>query len=346
MGNILENHDVLGVIYDFTNDEHCTLVCKEWYNIILKNSCQCVKCNKLYKIFGTTHWITDDEDPICHGYYGNYTAIEYYKSIKNILKSYPKFIKAINRQSYTLCELAIRYDPTTIQYIKHKTPVLCDMAVNRNYECIKYIELPSEELCLKVVSHNGLLLKYIKNQTSLICYKALKNNINAFQYMNEEFQTDEICEYVLNKNHQLISFIKNIKEQHYLQVFKSHPNYFDLLFPKTHGNAPGVIGDIMGGFMGVATMNNGEQNVAIGQNALNHIIDGSCNVGMGYQAGHNIINGNFNIMIGNEGVHQDDGIIRIGKDQIKNYQAGIYGNHVRGKPVYITEDGELGTYFC
>jgi hypothetical protein len=340
MGNMLENHDVLGLIYDFTNNDNCMLVCKEWQNIILKNALICIRCNKLYKIFGTTQWITDDEDPICHGYYGER---EYYKSIKNIIKSYPKFIKAINRQCYTLCELAIRYDPTTIQYIKHKTPVLCDMAVNSNYECIKYIESPSEELCLKIVSYDGLLLKYIKNQTSKICFNAIKNQVNSFQYMNEEFQTDEICEYVLNKNHHLISFIKNIKEQHYLQVFKSHPNYFDLLFPHNNRNAQGAI---MGGFVGVAKMNNGEQNVAIGKNTLNRIIGGSRNLGMGYESGSCIINGNDNIMIGHEGKHQDDGIIRIGKDQIKNYQAGIYGNHVIGKPVYITEDGELGTYFC
>lgn len=342
MGNKL-NHDMLSLIYDLTNNYYCTLVCKDFYNIIQQNAIQCQTCNKFIKIFNHVQWITDpkDDEITCHGYYKN---IEYYTMIKRMISLQPKFINVVDRQCYALSLYAIKCNPLTIQFIKNPNEPLCNIAMNKNIECIKYIKNPTLEWCWKsiqsnpwllefipdniltdgmvmyCIKKNGLLLQLIPDRQTLdMCWAAVYNNIKAIQYVSEINQTDELCLYVLGKDYHLFEYIKKPKEEYYCKVFELAPNYFNTLFK--------------------SSMNN----TSFGFRALENCL-GSNNIGYGYQSGYNMVTGNNSIYIGNSGLRRDDRVIRIGDKQLKNYQAGIYGNNVKGVPVYVSPDGELGTF--
>ncbi len=62
------NDDVLGVIFSYINSPEIILVCKEWYNIIIKNSSICQKCKKITKLYDNIIWQTHVEDINCHMY--------------------------------------------------------------------------------------------------------------------------------------------------------------------------------------------------------------------------------------------------------------------------------------
>ncbi len=364
MGNKL-NHDVIGIIYDLCNNYYCALINKEFYDIIKHNAKICPDCHKFIKIFNQVQWITDETDiynkKLCHGYYKN---LDYYKRIKKILSIHPKFIEEIDRPCFALSLYVINNHPLAIEYIK-QTNELCHIALDLNIEAIKYIKNPTEdmyikalrtngfyikhitqtlelcwiaiksrikafqfikdefktkELCLYVVEKDGLMLQYISEQSLELCWKAIYQNIEAIEYVAKEYQTEEMCMYVTKKDYHLISKIKTSKEQYYLELYDKMPYCFETKFPI-------------------------EGSVAFGHHALLNN-QGICNIGIGYQSGINIKNTNYNIMIGNEGLEEDNAVIRIGNKQQKNYQAGIYNNLLEvGRPVYVNELGELGVKY-
>lgn len=379
MGSILSNHDILGEIYNLCPNYYCAIVNKELYNIVLKNSNVCSNCHKMTKIFNHIEWITDDDEH-CHSYYKN---IEYYHIIKRMIQLDYTFFGKIKRQCYALNVYAINMNPLIIQYIKSPSKQLCWMALNKNVESIKYIDYPTNKMmlyaikygcfkfikntteqicieaiklnpnnimychqtqllcnlafqydastiihietifktssmCLEAVQINGLLLEHMPNQTLEICWHAIENNYKSFIYVDEEYKTYDMCIYCIQKDPSMIKYIKNPIEEYYVEAFKQNYDYRQY---------------ISGG------------NVAIGYNSLINNI-GNRNIGLGYMAGSKIINTDYNIHIGNEGIDRDDHVIRIGQQQLKNYQAGIYNVTLKEgcKAVYISPDGQLGTY--
>jgi len=357
MGNL--NSDMLGVIYKISNNDACILINKEIYNIIVNNSMNCSQCHKLINIYGIEKWVTDDKDvynntKICHGYYD---TLDKYRTIKQMIIQYPKFVSSIKRQCYTLCLFAINTDPKNIQYINNPSEDLCIMAIKKqsiinhhNYICnykifiLKYIKNQTIKicetaikyeplsllyvidktvsLCLQAVMKDGLALEYVPEhlQTEELCKLAIENKDHAFQYVCEKYQTHEMCLQMLTKSNEMINYIKNPREEYYIMVFKSSRNHLDSIFYTDQCNT---------GF--------GHQTL------LN--CDGDKNIAMGYQSGKNIKKNN-NIMIGNEGVIDDEGVIKIGNQcHVKNYQHGIYDTYLEDdcKQVYITSDGQLGT---
>jgi len=88
----------------------------------------------------------------------------------------------------------------------------------------------------------------------------------------------------------------------------------------------------------------GIANTAVGAFALASATSGSFNIALGQNAGDNITTGGSNIMIGNQGTSSDSQAIRIGSTQTVAYIAGIYGSQViNGTNVYIDQNGHLGT---
>lgn len=347
------NDDVLGIIFTLTNNYYCALVCKDFYHLIKNNAVICSTCHKFTSIYGHVQWITDETDIydnkiICHGYYKN---IEYYTMIKRMLTLYPKFFKSIDRQCFALCLHAIQSNPLMIKYVKdqslltsiainknpkcikyvNQTPLLCDMVIEKNPENIKYIQNPSYKMYLKVVQAKGQLLQYVpyEHQTPFVCDQAIKNDIEAFKFVAEQYQSHTMCLYVLSKNYQMIHYIKNPKEEYYVEIYKSHPHYLNTLFASA--NTIGYIG---------ANNYLSSKNTALGHQALKLCTQNN-NIGIGYKGGSNILKSD-NIMIGNTGLVKDEKVIRLGHKQTKNYQAGIYGTKVKGVPVYISPDGQLG----
>jgi hypothetical protein len=95
--------------------------------------------------------------------------------------------------------------------------------------------------------------------------------------------------------------------------------------------------------------NNGNNNTAIGLNALTSVTTGNYNIGLGRDAGANLTTGDSNIDIGNAGVAGDAGAIRIGDQatQTATFIAGIYGETTGDvastTAVVIDTNGNLGT---
>jgi len=107
-------------------------------------------------------------------------------------------------------------------------------------------------------------------------------------------------------------------------------------------------GNVANGGFALASNTTGSNNVAEGFDALFHNT-GSGNIGIGLAAGVNLTTGSNNIDIGNDGVAGESGTIRIGTQggrvggQTRIFVAGINGVSVRGTPVFVNADGQLGT---
>src|SRR4029434_3185968 len=90
----------------------------------------------------------------------------------------------------------------------------------------------------------------------------------------------------------------------------------------------------------------GNNNTAIGQNALRHNTTGSGNIALGSHAGSNLTTGTDNIDIGNLGLMGESNTIRIGDPafQTTTFIAGISGATVpTGIAVIVDTSGRLGT---
>jgi len=116
-----------------------------------------------------------------------------------------------------------------------------------------------------------------------------------------------------------------------------------LEFNTTGGN------NVANGGLALYSNTTGGDNVAVGIGALSGNTTGSSNVAIGPGAGENLTTGSNNIDIGNEGVAGESGTIRIGTQggrvpgQTRTFIAGINGVTVRGTPVFVNADGQLGT---
>jgi hypothetical protein len=88
----------------------------------------------------------------------------------------------------------------------------------------------------------------------------------------------------------------------------------------------------------------GVSNTALGRLALVGNTTGDRNIGVGDHGGQNLTTGSYNIEIGNDGSSSDNGVIRIGTagSQTATYIAGIDTAKVTGAAVYVTSSGQLG----
>lgn len=378
MGNCLNNHDVLGVIYRHSKNYKCMLVSKEFYRIILKNGKKCNTCNKIVKIFNNDEWITHEDDSVCHGYYRD---LEYYKMIRRMIQLSPNFFGKIERQCYALNMYAININPSLIKYVKDQRPKLCEMATNKNINTIQYIHNPSDELCLnaihknifkfikepsekiclEAVKFNGMNLEYVHDdlKTNEICLEAVKNSGQSLQFINEGIQTQFLCDIAIKNDYNAIKYV-DAQYQSYemcMYVIGMNPNlinyivnpreqYYVKIFNMNPINFNGILTppNIA---IGPHDFNLGGGNACFGFNSGLNIVDGSNNICVGKNSGINILK-NDNVMIGNDGRINDDGVIRIGtnKKHIKNYQGGIFSSIIDAKnacPVFISPSGQLGT---
>ena len=85
--NQMLNDDMLGEIIKWTFQD-CTLVCKRWMNIIMKNSVMCSTCGKIVKMYGKQIWTTSDKDKFCHmHFYKSRFYSTLYKKIHSLFTS-------------------------------------------------------------------------------------------------------------------------------------------------------------------------------------------------------------------------------------------------------------------
>jgi len=88
----------------------------------------------------------------------------------------------------------------------------------------------------------------------------------------------------------------------------------------------------------------GNGNTATGLRALRNNTTGNDNIAVGNLAGSNLLDGSNDIYIGNPGLQVESGTIRIGAGGTHNqiFLAGINGTGVTGADVLIAADGQLG----
>lgn len=170
------NNDELYTIFSHASNFNVALTCKKWYNIILKKSNICPTCHKITNIGDITLWITDKDDPVCHGYYDTQKK---YTLLKNMIVTNPNYLQMIKRQSSGLCLHAIKINYKTFKLIKSthlKDRILHD-AIDINVKCLEYIpeEFKTYELCMRAIKKTPYALECIKNQTEDMCMEAIKH---------------------------------------------------------------------------------------------------------------------------------------------------------------------------
>jgi hypothetical protein len=143
--------------------------------------------------------------------------IELYKSRKYELEKIavsksPNVIEKIEEQVPELCFIAIEEDRLSFQYIRHKfrTEEVCKFAIEKDeysFSLMKDNE-KTENLCELAVSLNGMNLAKVSKKTYKICKLAVQNDGYALQFVDKEFQTDEIINIALRENAYFEKFIK------------------------------------------------------------------------------------------------------------------------------------------
>jgi len=101
------------------------------------------------------------------------------------------------------------------------------------------------------------------------------------------------------------------------------------------------------GYQALYSNINGGDNLADGWQALYSNTTGNNNIAIGDFAGGNITTGTGNIEIGTDGNVNESYVIRIGRQGIQDsaFIGGIYGTTLAsGVPVYVSSDGQLGTF--
>lgn len=202
--------DILNVIFQISSNFNNVLTCKHWHKIIIKSSNICPTCNKITKMFNTSLWITDNDDLICHGYYG---TKEKYRTLKEMINREPNFLQEIKRQTNGLCLSALTKNHHAIKLVNHPTDKLIMDAVKLNSRCIKYVKNPSYDLCLRVVRTKGICIKYIpeEHKTHELCMMAVNNCPEAIKFIKEPWE--DVCIVAVKNNPSLIKYIKNQTEK-------------------------------------------------------------------------------------------------------------------------------------
>lgn len=148
------------------------------------------------------------------------------------IKQNPGSIIQIKTLNEKMCIEAIKLKPTTIHLVPAvlKTPKLY-------YELLKVspgmmnqlirdlgnttIDWPIE-LHEELVNINGLLIKYIKDPTEKICKLAILNKPYAIQYLNDNQQTEELCELAVKLQPLTLAHIKNQTSELCLQAINKN----------------------------------------------------------------------------------------------------------------------------
>jgi len=183
----------------------------------------------------------------------NYASLAYY-SEKNA------FLSLCKKQTYEICEEAIKIYAYNIRYVKEPTADLCLLACEVGDGILQYIpeKFRTYELCLKSIikNHNDIVyvppnildrymcmesfkqshsLRYIpeKFRTYEMCLLACQTSDDELQYVNEEFRTDEICMLAIKKDPCGLKHIFRQTEELCLEAVKKNPLSFKYVLRQT-----------------------------------------------------------------------------------------------------------------
>jgi len=119
---------------------------------------------------------------------------------------------------------AVKMNGNNLQYIEeqYQTEEICMEAVKSNPRLFRCCALQTEEIVNYVLERDGTALSCVKNQTLEICWMAVKNEYLAFQFVQKEFQTTEMCIYVLRKEGGMIFAIKDPTQEMKYEAVKKN----------------------------------------------------------------------------------------------------------------------------
>jgi hypothetical protein len=197
--------DILNLIFNYEPNYYCLLTCKNWYNIIMKHVVICNECHKIIKMYDQNLWITDVDDNLCHGYYGD---LEKYKILKEMIKKDLRFFSKIKRLSLGLWLEGV-YSTSYICFPMKIKPLYNDWYIN-------------------ALDADGRYIKFIDNPTYKLCYRAIRNTPEALQYIPEKYQTEELCMKAILKELHALKYVINQNEQFILKVNKQYTILFSI----------------------------------------------------------------------------------------------------------------------
>jgi hypothetical protein len=230
--------DIWNLIFQEADDYHCLIVCKSWYDTIIKKCEICEKCNKIVKMYDTILWISDEKhDIVCHGYYED--DMEKYDLLRKMISANPESLRVVKRKSIGLWLWGLKRSHIDYNCIKNVDESWYYHAFKISPFYIKYIKDPTFEMCFKAVHYNGSYLQYIpeKHQTHGLCLMSIKKDINNAQYIinqTEELwleyirtvdisKMDTYMGYCRSGTNEFMKYIKNPTEIICLEVVKKHP---------------------------------------------------------------------------------------------------------------------------
>lgn len=125
-----------------------------------------------------------------------------------------------------LCKSAVQQNGLALKFIKNKlfsrknyhTPEICELAVRENGLALRYVveKYKTYDLCLMAVEENPVSVKYISLKLTPMQYMYIYKHIvqidgHMLQYIDNGYQTDEICELAIKEKSNSIQYIINKK---------------------------------------------------------------------------------------------------------------------------------------
>ena len=238
-----------------SNDYKTLFICKKQSDILLKKSIICNKCNKVIKIYDTTLWVTDDDDNLCHKFYGTIEELRGFKSDMIAIKTNPDYLQYITNPREKIILKAIKYDTNTLRFVSeiNQTENICLQAVTHNGNVLKYVINQTDKICLEAIKTYELLTEYkwrknciyptwdkkhcvhcihprtqknnifplVKNKTEIICLEAVKYYGPNLQFVPDEYKTDVICLEAVKNDGTVLEYVSNQTENICLEAVKN-----------------------------------------------------------------------------------------------------------------------------
>jgi hypothetical protein len=176
-------NDTLNIIFRYSHNKNCILVCKLWYDIILQNSIKCKYCNKFTKIYDDDVKIIDDK--ICHSPYDTIVRLPI-SSFKYLLS---KIIRNIGMNVDV--QISCSKDKLIIIGKINHTCIESDYSISNNIKHKnkidnKFPEIISGTYPLKTI------YSQIKDVTKCVVKLRMKNNGPLNIYYVDEYEEMEI----------------------------------------------------------------------------------------------------------------------------------------------------------
>jgi hypothetical protein len=168
-----------------------------------------------------------------------------------------KAFEFIDNPSESMCVKVVIEDGEQLQHIKNQTIDICTAAIvntwkaiiftnqddlndddvqfccttacSLNTKALQYCKYQNEDMIETAVKDDGMNLKYALFQTQIICNAAVNNDVRAIQYVEQQFQTVELCMKAVEKDGMLIEHISNTTNGVSVAAVYNKPDAFKFL---------------------------------------------------------------------------------------------------------------------